>query len=420
MSDSSKKHHYVPQSILKRFSTDGAQKQLYVFDKGRKTSFPSSIRDAGSENHFNTLEVEGQTISFEGLFQTNDDQLAILFEKIISDTSLAALTAGDRNTLLEVVGAQIVRVKLLRTTIRSIAEQLQASMREAGIYAEEVNGFSIPTDQQIRRAALASILDLRAIIAGIQDKRLILFSSPAPMSLWISDNPVVVYNSFPYGERGLSSPGVEIYFPISSELVLGLYCPSIERKIQQALSTDAPNFDREKYTNIYRALQDGEQVAMNSATCRFYNSLQVLQSSRFLYAPKNDFADAYDILKRNPEAQEVKSLISVGKIGHAPLRRTSMPSGRWVIFYGKESHHMVKVEKWNENSDFIEFHTNDAVQLRNVLDDQPLKQVVLFDDGNERRGMREVKIEVAEDGVTAHVFISHEDEALNRILRSVR
>jgi len=420
MSDSSKKHHYVPQSILKRFSTDGAQKQLYVFDKARKASFPSSIRDAGSENHFNTLEIEGQTISFEGLFQTNDDQLAILFEKIISDTSLAVLTTGDRNTLLEVLGAQIVRTKLLRTTIRSIAEQFQASMREAGLYAEEVDGFSIPTDQQIRRAALASLLDLPAIIAGIQDKRLILFSSSAPMSLWISDNPVVVYNSFPYGERGLSSPGVEIYFPISSELVLGLYCPSIERKIQQALSTGAPNFDREKYTNIYKALQDGDPVAIDLTTCRFYNSLQVLQSNRFLYAPKNDFADAYDILERKPEAQEVKSLISFGKLGHAPLRRTSMPSGMWVVFYGKESHNMVKVEKWNEDSDFIEFHTHDTVHLRNVLDDQPLEQVVLFDDGNEKRGMREVKIEVAEDGATAHVCISHKDEALNRILRSVR
>lgn len=420
MSDSSKKHHYVPQSILKRFSADGAQKQLYVFDKARKTSFPSSIRDAGSENHFNTIEIEGQTISFEGLFQTNDDQLAILFEKIISDTSLAVLTAGDRNTLLEVVGAQIVRTKLLRTTIRSIAEQLQASMREAGLYAEEVDGFSIPTDQQIRCAALASLLDLSAIIAGLQDKRLILFSSPAPMLLWISDNPVVVYNSFPYGERGLSSPGVEIYFPISSELVLGLYCPSIERKIQQALSTDDPNFDREKYTNIYKALRDGDTVAIDSTTCRFYNSLQVLQSNRFLYTPKDDFAYAYDILERNPEAQEVKSLISVGKIGHTPLRRTSMPSGRWVVFYGKESHHMVKVDRWNEDSDFIEFHTHDIMHLRNVLDDQPIEQAVLFEDGNERRGMREVKIEVAEDGVTAHVCISHKDEALNRILRSAR
>jgi hypothetical protein len=103
--DHSKKHHYVPQSVLRRFSFDQARTWIYVFDKAQMKSFQSSILNARCENHFNTVEVEGQTISFEGLFQTNDDQLARLLNTITSNRSLVVLTPEDRFALSEVVAA---------------------------------------------------------------------------------------------------------------------------------------------------------------------------------------------------------------------------------------------------------------------------------------------------------------------------
>jgi len=103
MVNQSKKHHYVPQSVLRGF--DQKQRPIYVFDKARMTSFTSSIYAAGCENQFNTIEIEGQTVSFEGLFRTNDDQLARLLNKI---RSLARLTREDRIALSEVVAAQMI------------------------------------------------------------------------------------------------------------------------------------------------------------------------------------------------------------------------------------------------------------------------------------------------------------------------
>ena len=419
MNDSSKKHHYVPQAILRRFSADSAQTQVYVFDKARMKSFPSSIRDAGCENYFNTVEVEGQTVSFEGLFQTNDDQLARLLEIIVSSRSLAVLIPQDRAALSEVVAAQIVRTKLLRTTIRSIAEQLSRSLREAGFDPREVDGFSIPTDQETRRAALASFLDLRRIVAALQEKRPILIHGSDSTLFWTSDNPVVLHNSFPYGEQGLNSPGIEIYFPISSELVLGFFCPSIEHKIRQLLALGHPDLNREKYTKIYKALQGGDSVPAESDTSLFLNSLQVLRSSRFLYAPSDDFEQARKLLDRHPEAQDVQSSVSVGSMGQGPPPRPRMPPGLWVVFYGRRSPHIIKVDTWDEDSEFLDFQTRDPLTLRAILNDQPLEQAVLFQDGHERRGMREVRIEVMKESVPIRVCISHRDEALNQILRSV-
>src|ERR1051325_4676250 len=292
MGNQSKKHHYVPQSVLRGFSFDQKQRQIYVFDKARMTSFTSSIYDAGCENQFNTIDIEGQTVSFEGLFQTNDDQLARLLKTILIDRSLAKLTREDRIALSEVVAAQMIRTKLVRTTLRSIAEQLSKSLKEAGIDPGEVDEFSIPTDQEIRRAALASLLDLQEIVYSLQEKQPILIHSSESDLFWISDHPVVFHNSFPYGERGLNCPGIEIYFPVSCDLVLGFFCPSIKLKIQQLLSTDQFGVEHQKYEEIYRGLQEGHSVSLGPGTVQFLNELQVRSSSRFLYSSNDDFEKA--------------------------------------------------------------------------------------------------------------------------------
>src|ERR1051325_8255610 len=257
MGSQAKKHHYVPQSVLRGFSNDREQKHVYVFDKSNLRSFSSPIRDAGCENQFNTIEVNGQSVSFEGLFQTNDDELARLLKTILTNNSLAQLTARERITLCEVVAAQIIRTKMARTTSRSIVEQLSQSLKEAGIDPCNVAGFSSPTEQEIRRAALASFLDLQGIIKSLQEKRPILIRNTESKVFWCSDNPVVFHNSFPYGERGLSASGIEIYFPISSYLVVGFFCPSIEWKIRKLLTRENPGVDRQKYEDISRGLQEG-------------------------------------------------------------------------------------------------------------------------------------------------------------------
>ena len=51
-----KKEHYVPQSYLRRFSSDG--KQIHVYDKILKRSFTSGIRDVAQESHFYDIPRE--------------------------------------------------------------------------------------------------------------------------------------------------------------------------------------------------------------------------------------------------------------------------------------------------------------------------------------------------------------------------
>jgi len=309
---------------------------------------------------------------------------------------------------------------MARTTMRSIAEQLLDGLRGVGIDPGEVDGLSIPTDQEVKRAALAAFLDLRPIVDAIQEKRPILIHSSSSQVFWISDNPVVLHNTFPYGERALNAPGIEIYFPISSELVLGFFCPSIEIKIQQLLSLDRSSIDRQKYLDIYRGLQSGDAVSLGPETVPFLNALQGLHSSRFLYAPSNEFEHAREILRRQPEVRNVQTLVSAGRMGQGPPPHPNMPPGLWVVFYGGRSHHMIAVDCWDESADFLEFETHDLATLQAILVDQPLKQAVLFQDGAERRGMREIQIEILRESAPFHIRVTHRDEILNQLLRSAR
>jgi hypothetical protein len=133
-----------------------------------------------------------------------------------------------------------------------------------------------------------------------------------------------------------------------------------------------------KYSEIYRGLQGGDAVSFGHETVSFLNSLQVLQSSRFLYAPSNEFEHAREILRRQSEARNVQTLISGGRMGQGPPMRPNMPPGLWVVFYGEQSHHMIAVDCWDENADFLEFDTRDQATLQAILADQPLKALVPF------------------------------------------
>ncbi len=48
-----KNHHYVPQSYLRRFSSDGTQ--VYVFDKSTRRSFVTNVKNVASETYFHDI-----------------------------------------------------------------------------------------------------------------------------------------------------------------------------------------------------------------------------------------------------------------------------------------------------------------------------------------------------------------------------
>jgi len=98
MSHVAKKHHYVPQFILREFSHSGSQVQ--VFDKSNDNQFPSSVMNAGHQNGFYSWdeEVAGEKIkiSLESVLAGIDGAGSNVIQKVIRDQSLAKLSEKER------------------------------------------------------------------------------------------------------------------------------------------------------------------------------------------------------------------------------------------------------------------------------------------------------------------------------------
>jgi hypothetical protein len=409
----SKKHHYVPQSLLSNFKYD--KNKIFVFDKKRGISFPSSIIDAGSENHFNTVVRNGERLNFEAMFQKNDDDLAYLVEKIIDNRNTHCLTDLEKETFLSVVVVQMIRTKMCRTSIKSVSEQLvrQFSEKEWDLDLE------VPTENDVRESSLSSYKDFTSHMEAISGKLGFLIQSNTNEDFIISDNPITRHNTFPYGDVGLSCHGIEVYFPISPNLTFALYCPTIIKKMNSYVFYQPESPTKALYESIIKGIASGTPVTLGKTTSKFLNSLQVINSSRFLYSnSKSLFCSANEIINKNPYLAEVKTHTIVGEMGKAPIKN-KMPDGEWVVIHTVHDHHMLSIfNVSNEIGDF-KFSVKRNNDIEGFLNSINIKEISLFKNGSEITHMKDVKLEFCIKNTSELMIkVLHKLDFLNEIIAS--
>src|SRR5207245_5579722 len=80
---------------------------------------------------------------------------------------------------------------------------------------------------------LSTILGLvRPVADELLEKTCVLYRSDGALPFWIGDSPVTMHNTINPGDGlrstlGFGVPGIEVYLPISSELVLAHLCTTI-------------------------------------------------------------------------------------------------------------------------------------------------------------------------------------------------
>ena len=298
--------HYVSQFVLRGFHT-GNEGQIWVFDKLKCKSFTDAIKNVASEHGFYNIAGSAE---IDEVIQKTEDATAPIVEEIRTRKSLKGLDEHKRIWLSGFTALQLVRTKGYSERAQDMMRQITnvVTHLSSGKLSNKIRkqlGLNIPASGHEK--TLATILGLaRSAVEELLKKMLVLCQSDGSSVFWIGDSPVPLQNSINprdglRSNLGLGVPGIEVYLPISKDLVLAHMCPSIA-VVAAALDEEARGmgFIHARARPYLQALHNGTPMVLDRQEIHDQNMLQLAYAERFVYSPMNNFQDALKILEENP------------------------------------------------------------------------------------------------------------------------
>jgi hypothetical protein len=316
--------HYVPQFILRQFLSVPDKEQVSVYDKHSDRTFTTSVRNVMAERRFNDFDFEDMIVSFEPIACRIEDISLPAYKKVIESRMLDN-SPEDRAALGFLIAFQLVRTKAFRDQFKSITELVEGKASSIGIAIQDMEGYEPPTEEVIKKQHLMMIQDLIGTFAGdIATKIMFLVEPPSGRSFYLGDNPVSMHNLRVFehiGNIGVAVPGIEIYMPLSSNLLLCAYCPTVisdmhahlTKARQEAFSQVMSGRLNPHYFNtefaratsnarrLSTAIDTGTPLQADDSNMDFYNSLQTAFAFRYIICQASDFNLARKFNKERPE-----------------------------------------------------------------------------------------------------------------------
>lgn len=324
-------HHYVPRFVLRQFLSDEAKEQVAVYDKHKDNSFVTSIKNIMSERRFNEFEFDEFIVSFESVASKIEDSIIPTYKRIVDNRRLEG-TPDEKADLAFLIAFQMLRVKAMRDLHVEIERGVREKVEALGHRMEQIQGWEPLTEDRLKLLHLGNIQETIGKFALVIAEKDILLAQPSQnSSFYIGDNPVVLSNRLdfgPYGNIGLAVKGIEIYLPLSSDLLLCAFCPSIlseqfqsnavtRYKIRSELQRRAvagqitfkqlteqtakidglcSHFDKMKDDFV-----NGRPIDSNPDNMKYYNSLQSQWARRYLIDKRGDFKLAKKYISEFPQ-----------------------------------------------------------------------------------------------------------------------
>ncbi|WP_407437637.1 DUF4238 domain-containing protein [Lelliottia sp.] len=301
------RQHTVPRFLLKHFSTPGKGKRLrlYAFDKATGRTYATTPDDATVRNTFYNLDNHPERPSLEPLLGIYEHEAAPVIAGLLRHKDIRQLTADDRYKLAVFVAVQRARTfgELERISgIMSVLVNKMAAIGATEEQAGETLGLSAGGDT--KDVFLRQLVHQVSHIDHLLNKDWYLIETKPEHPFYVSDNPVVLENRNdfgPYGNIGLAVPGIQIYLPLSSTLMLAMYCPSIRGKMVrdkqnlQQLLARSPHliprhmrpFDMLEHVNRHI---DYLLIPLSAENVMYYNSLQVEYAEQYVFSRENEFS----------------------------------------------------------------------------------------------------------------------------------
>jgi hypothetical protein len=235
--------HYVPQFLLRGFAV-GKRKQLYAFDKRDGRFFHPSIRNLACEQSFYEPQEDKGLSGLDSWIEQAETAIAPMIQQIRARESLDWLIPAQRKWIAAFTVLQILRTPNHREICADVNKEITDALTKMGADPYNIENFRPLTDAQLHDSSLADIRDLTLeLYPHVLDKSWLLLEADGCGPFWISDNPVVMYNTLNPGDGirgtlGLRVNGIEIYLPISSRLTLGFLCSAFRTHFRSVVQSD--------------------------------------------------------------------------------------------------------------------------------------------------------------------------------------
>ncbi|MEW8403486.1 MAG: DUF4238 domain-containing protein [Candidatus Thiodiazotropha taylori] len=311
-----KNQHYVPRFILKRFTQ--RKDQIWVFDKQKHRKFKTNIKNIGAETGFYDFTFKEHEVTFEPSIGEIEGTVSSIIKKVIRDESIA-VSDEERIVLSNFFALQFVRTPQWRHMWDNMTKGLAQSLRDKGFNQEDMEGYEELSEEKTKLAHMRQVFNYGEFALHFFNKIWVLLKTTERDPFWISDNPVSLQNMNDfgfYGNIGLAVKGIEIYFPISKTVCIGMWCASHEDQFNQmyekylSIKQTAPWLiqrvidDPYYIDNMKIGIETGKPIPSNHENVINHNSLQVKYSSRFVFSNTDDFSLLEEMVEAHPEMRE--------------------------------------------------------------------------------------------------------------------
>lgn len=338
-----KKEHYVPRCYLKNFIAEDSR--IFVYDKKLMQRRKQKIIDVAMENYFydidfnaivnNTDPLKTEKLKADILCITGcsdwenvlttylnkkylekeflmhvEDLFSVALNRIIKKSyggnqwvidNCLAFSDEDKLWMSLFAAIQVVRTKYLRDRIEELTVKLPQvlSSKIDPKLSESEDGEQLvirANEDYVKLQHSSMILDERRICElaeTLYNHIWVMCINKADKKFYTSDNPIgtIPHLYSEHGDNcGFASEGVEVVFPISPELLIGMYDKKIFSKVF---------CDRQ-----FHVISKAEEI-------EDYNRLQVYNSSRCIFSSMEDCALAESMCKQYPEIRDAKNRLVV-------------------------------------------------------------------------------------------------------------
>ncbi|MBC9000214.1 DUF4238 domain-containing protein [Pseudomonas sp. N40(2020)] len=308
-----KVQHYVPQFLMRNFG-NGKKDQVWAYDKSTSRSFPSNTKNLASEGRFYDFEYQGQPLSIEPWLSELEGRTKLVVSTILDAGSLSYLSHEQKVTLASFLAVQLTRTKTFREEWSAFPTLLRDHLKHKGdlivpgSQAEELLRDIPDSDSKEHTARI--VFNAPSIYAAhFLSKDWALAATSRQHPFLLSDNPLTRQNMTERvhrGNLGLTSPGIEIYLPLSPTRALAMWCPTLTDLVHRSAGSliDGRGADEvadpEGIVAMSETLLSGKPVQYSVANVENFNSLQIAWSERYVFSASNEFNLAQTMLAEHP------------------------------------------------------------------------------------------------------------------------